>query len=400
MKDEKYKDEKYSGVWRLPFNPEAETASPVNVSVWRRRLLGASGVFGIWTLVGLFFASQIYFYFAGTPRAVSLSKALLWQMSAVYLSAIFTFLILWFARRFPFDRKCWRRNLLFHIPASFAVAAIMTAGHITNDAFFDENFARVAFTSFPARVFVNIDKNFIVYWLVIWASHALNYYKRYRESELQASKLSAQLAEAQLQALKMQLHPHFLFNTLHSISSLLSRDTEAARRMIARLGDFLRLTLENNGAQEVLLRDELDFLKCYLDIEGIRFYDRLTVRMEIEPQALSSRVPNLILQPIVENAIRHGIAPRSTPGLIEIKAAREGETLRLEVRDDGPGLPVEVGSGRIGRRGIGLSNTQNRLRQLYGQEASLEMSNDTRGGLRVMLEMPFRREDASRSNAA
>jgi two-component system LytT family sensor kinase len=394
------KEEMYSGVWRLPFNPEAEQAASMSVGGWRRRLLGAGAVFGIWTLVGLFFASQIYFYFAGTPRAVSLLRSLAWQMSAVYLLAIFTFLILWLARRFPFDRKCWHRSLLFHIPASFAIAAILTAGHITIDAFFDETFRRVAFISFPARVFVSIDKNFIVYWLVIWASHALNYYKRYRESELQASRLSAQLAEAQLQALKMQLHPHFLFNTLHSISSLLSRDTEAARRMIARLGDFLRLTLENNGAQEVLLHDELDFLKCYLDIEGIRFYDRLTVRMEIEPQTLGSRVPNLILQPIVENAIRHGIAPRSTPGVIEIKAARAGDTLRLEVRDDGPGLPVEVGSGRLGRRGIGLSNTQNRLRQLYGQDSSLEMMNDARGGLRVTLEIPFRREDASRSNAA
>jgi LytS/YehU family sensor histidine kinase len=170
--------------------------------------------------------------------------------------------------------------------------------------------------------------------------------------------------------------------------------------MIARLGDFLRLTLENSGAQEVMLRDELDFLRCYLDIEAIRFYDRLTVRMEIEPQTLSSRVPNLILQPIVENAIRHGIAPRSTAGLLEVKAARSGEILRLEVRDNGPGLPVEVGSNHIGRRGIGLSNTQDRLRQLYGSEASFELTNDARGGLLVTLEIPFRREDAAHSNAA
>jgi two-component system LytT family sensor kinase len=321
-------------------------------------------------------------------------------MSCVYVSAIFTFLILRLARTFRFDRQKWPRSLLVHLPASFAIAAIMTACHLTLDANFDQQFGKVAFTHFPARVFVNIDKNLIVYWLIIWASHAMNYYKRYRESELQASQLSAQLAEAQLQALKMQLHPHFLFNTLHSISSLLSRDTEAARRMIARLGDFLRLTLENNGAQEVLLREELDFLRCYLDIEGIRFYDRLTVRMEIEPQTLSSRVPNLILQPIVENAIRHGIAPRSTPGLLEIKASRKGETLRLEVRDDGPGMPVEIGANRIGRRGIGLSNTQNRLRQLYGSEANFELANDARGGLLVLLEIPFHREDASHSNAA
>ncbi|HEY0322927.1 MAG TPA: histidine kinase [Pyrinomonadaceae bacterium] len=394
------KDEMYTGVWQLPFHTEEKQAASMDGGIWRQRLLGAGAVFGIWTLVGLFFASQIYFYTAHTPRAVSFSKALLWQLSCVYLSAIFTFLILWLARLFRFDRQKWRRSLLFHLLASFAVASIMTAGHLTLDATFDKEFGQVAFNYFPARVFVNIDKNFIVYWLIIWASHALNYYKRYRESELQASQLAAQLAEAQLQALKMQLHPHFLFNTLHSISSLLSRDTEAARRMIARLGDFLRLTLENNGAQEVMLRDELDFLRCYLDIEGIRFYDRLTVRMEIEPQTLSTLVPNLILQPIVENAIRHGIAPRSTPGLIEIKAARRGETLRLEVRDDGPGLPVEVGSNRIGRRGIGLSNTQNRLRQLYGNESSFELTNDVRGGLLVILEIPFRREDATHSNAA
>ncbi|HKS29179.1 MAG TPA: histidine kinase [Pyrinomonadaceae bacterium] len=394
------KEEMYSGVWRLPFEQGGRAAGLSEERGWRKRLLGAAAVLGIWTLVGFFFASQIYFYFAGTPRAVPFLTALVWQMAAVYLSAVFTFLILWLARLFRFDRRKWPRSLLFHLPASFIIASIMTAGHLTIDAYFDSNFARVVFTNFPARVFVNIDKNFIVYWLIIWASHALNYYKRYRESELEASQLAAQLAEAQLQALKMQLHPHFLFNTLHSISSLLSRDTEAARRMIARLGDFLRLTLENSGAQEVSLRDELDFLRCYLDIEAIRFYDRLTVRMEIEPQTLSSRVPNLILQPIVENAIRHGIAPRSKPGLIEIRSARRGERLRLEVRDDGPGLPLELGSNRTGRRGIGLSNTQNRLRQLYGSEASFELMNDVRGGLLVILELPFHSEGKAQSNAA
>ncbi|MBD0370339.1 MAG: histidine kinase [Pyrinomonadaceae bacterium] len=394
------KEEIYSGVWRLPFDAGERRAPVIRERGLRQRLMGAGAVFGIWTLVGLFFASQIYFYFIGTPRAVPFRRALLWQMEAVYLIAVFTFLILWLARLFPFDRRKWLRSLLFHVPASFAVAAVMTAGHLLIDASFDATFAKVVYTNFPARVFVNIDKNLIVYWLIIWASHALNYYKRYRESELQASQLAAQLAEAQLQALKMQLHPHFLFNTLHSISSLLSRDTEAARRMIARLGDFLRLTLENSGAQEVSLRDELDFLKCYLDIEGIRFYDRLTVRMEIEPQTLSSRVPNLILQPIVENAIRHAVAPRSTPGLIEIKSLRKGERLRLEVRDDGPGLPVELGTNRTGRRGIGLSNTQNRLRQLYGERASIEMTNDARGGLLVILELPFHRETEAHSNAA
>jgi two-component system, LytTR family, sensor kinase len=397
-------DAAYSGAWRLPFGQGEDQEPPRSLSEragWRGRLTVAAAVFGIWTLVGLFFASQIYLYSHNTPRPVPLWRALAWQMSAVYLLALATFPLLWLSRRFPIGRKNWRRSLGLHLLIGFGAATVLTAAHITIDAYFDSNFARVAFTNFPARVFVSLDKNLIIYWLVVLTAHSLDYYKRYRESELQASRLSAQLAEAQLQALKMQLHPHFLFNTLHSISSLLSRDTEAARRMIARLGDFLRLTLENSGAQEVRLREELDFLKCYLDIEGIRFYDRLTVRMKVEPQTLNSLVPNLILQPIVENAIRHGIAQRSTPGTIELRSSRAGEMLRLEVKDNGPGLPVESLGGRMGAgRGIGLSNTQSRLRQLYGNNASLEMTNDARGGLLVTLLIPFRREDAPQRKSA
>ncbi len=394
-------DVAYSGVWQLPFNQDGQ-GRPVTIErTWRHRLVVLGTVFGVWTLVGIFFASQIYLYLLGTQRPVSWARALVWQMSAVYLLSLFTLLVLWLSRHFRFDRKSWRRALVFHLVAGFVISSVVTAGHILIDAYFDRNFALLAFSRFPARVFVNLDKNLIVYWLVVLASHALNYYKRYRESELQASQLAAQLAEAQLQALKMQLHPHFLFNTLHSISSLLSHDAEAARRMIARLGDFLRLTLENSGAQQVMLREELDFLKCYLDIEGVRFYDRLTVRMDVEPQTLNCRVPNLILQPIVENAIRHGIAPRSTPGLIEIKAKRaEGDRLRIQVRDNGPGLPLEVASSRSPRKGIGLVNTQSRLRQLYGDAAQFEMANDARGGLVVTLELPFDKEAASHSHAA
>src|SRR5215212_2936027 len=140
---------------------------------------------------------------------------------------------------------------------------------------------------------------------------------------LRASQLETQLSQAQLQALKMQLHPHFLFNTLHLISALIHKDTETARKMIARLGDFLRLTLENSGTQEVTLREEIEFLSCYLEIERIRFQDRLTTRISIDPEAFEAQVPNLILQPLVENAIRHAVAPRSTQGEIEIRAKHE-----------------------------------------------------------------------------
>jgi LytS/YehU family sensor histidine kinase len=195
----------------------------------------------------------------------------------------------------------------------------------------------------------------------------------------------------------MQLHPHFLFNTLHSISALVHKNADAADKMIARLGDFLRLTLENSGAQEVSLQEELEFLKCYLEMERIRFEDRLTVQMDIEPQALGARLPNLILQPIVENAIRHGISPRTSPGRIEIEARRLNGTLQVLVTDNGPGLPSDSNTGSIIKAGVGLANTQARLKQLYGNQHRLDLSNAASGGLTVILEIPFQ-ERISKQN--
>ena len=200
---------------------------------------------------------------------------------------------------------------------------------------------------------------------------------------------------AQLEALKMQLHPHFLFNTLHSISALVHRDPEAADKMIARLGDFLRLTLENSGAAEVSLQKELEFLTCYLEIERVRFQDRLTTSLEVEPGALDTPVPNLILQPIVENALRHGVAQSKAPGRIEISAKRENGSLRIGVRDNGPGL-VGVTASREGfREGVGLSNARARLEQLYGPSHRLELANAPEGGLLVTLVIPSRGAAAS-----
>jgi len=193
-----------------------------------------------------------------------------------------------------------------------------------------------------------------------------------------------------LQALKMQLHPHFLFNALHSISSLVHSDPEAADKMIARLGDFLRLTLDAAAAQEVPLRQELEFLNCYLDIERTRFRDRLTTHIDADPQALDCVVPNLILQPIVENAIRHGVSQRAAHGHVEVRAARAGDALRLEVRDNGRGLPEGAEACRAKQGGVGLANTRARLQQLYGGAYRFELSNAPTGGAVVTLEIPVR----------
>jgi len=222
------------------------------------------------------------------------------------------------------------------------------------------------------------------------AMHALLYYQNFRASELAQSSLKTQLAQAQLKSLKMQLHPHFLFNTLHSISSLVLEDPPKANSMIARLGDFLRLTLENSEQQLVTLKEETEFLRCYLDIEQVRFGDRLTISFELEPQTLSAQVPHLILQPVVENAVQHAIAPRATRGHINIEAKRLNSLLRVVVSDNGPGITSNAISPT--KKCVGLTNVRNRLQQVYGPDFRFELTNGKNGGLTVVMEIPFHRE--------
>lgn len=224
------------------------------------------------------------------------------------------------------------------------------------------------------------------YWGVVVIDHALNYYQKLRERELRASQLEAQLAQSQLQVLKMQLHPHFLFNTLNAISALIRESPDEAEEMVSRLGGLLRMTLETAGVQEVPFREELKFLKHYLDIEQTRFHDRLKVVMTIEPETLNALVPSMILQPLVENSVRHGVAPHPEGGCIKIKAWRDNSTLRVDVEDDGPGLY----NATPPKERVGLTNTRARVKNLYGDEHGLTLRNATGGGLVVSLTIPFR----------
>ena len=350
----------------------------------------------VWVLVGLFFSSQLYFYFLGTPKQMSLPSVLAWQMSAVFIFALSTPLVLLLARRYRVARETWRRAVPVHLLAGVGISAVWAAFHIVIDSYFSgANFANYRWGNLPRLIFVNLDKELLVYWIIVVISHAADYYQRYREGELRAS-------QAQLQALKMQLHPHFLFNALHSISSLVHSDPEAADKMIARLGDFLRLTLDSAAAQEVTLRQELEFLNCYLDIERTRFRDRLTTHIDADPQVLDCVVPNLILQPIVENAIRHGVSQRAAHGHVEVRAARAGQTLRLEVRDNGRGLPegAEACRAKQGGGGVGLANTRARLQQLYGGAFRFELQNAPAGGAVVTLEIPLREEELTPAEAS
>ena len=364
------------------------------VKVRRRRWARLGLIWGIWTFIGFVFAFQGYFTSYRSERPMPFTESLYIQMSWAYLFALATPLVLWAAARLPIERSNWIRSALLHIPISIVLSVALTAmGRVLIWLNFGYRMGKpLTFESVTRFVIGNFSEGLGIYMLIALTSYAVNYYRRYREGQLRTLQLEAQLSQAQLQALKMQLHPHFLFNTLHSISALLTRDIESARKMITRLGDFLRLTLENSGSPEVTLQQEIEFLSCYLEIERIRFQDRLVTRIDLGEQTLDARVPNLILQPIVENAIRHGIAPRSTPGLIEIEAKQQNGILRIQVRDNGPGLSEHRTSENLLKKGLGLTNTETRLKRLYGAAHLFDLKNNPAGGLIVTLEIPFHKD--------
>jgi two-component system, LytTR family, sensor kinase len=219
--------------------------------------------------------------------------------------------------------------------------------------------------------------------------HAVDFYRRYRERELRAAQLEARLTRAHLQVLKMQLDPHFLFNALNTISVLVYRDPEGADRMICLLSDFLRLSLQSADREQVRLEEELDFLEHYLAIQRARFGERLAVEVKVEPEARKAQVPSLILQPLVENSIRHGMRRDGSLLVVEISAHLLGRRrLEVQVTDNGAGLPA--GGERAVREGIGLSNTRARLRQLYGDDYQLDLAGRAGGGVVATLVLPRR----------
>jgi len=363
-----------------------------------RRWVGWGAVLVGWTLIGLFFIGRNSIMFAGKGMAVPWARTFSFELTYWYLWALLTPLILWLARRLPVDRGRWRRGVLSHLLLGLLIAPLHAALDYGVSWLLAVYALRLPAEQM-AKIFYNVKtgimiasfNNSLTYWLLVGAYHTLDYYRKYRERDFEASQLEVRLAQAELQNLKMQLQPHFLFNTLHAISVLMREDVAAANRMLIRLGDLLRTTLQNLGTHEVSLRQEVEFLQSYLEIEQTRFQDRLTVRIDVEPSAWEARVPNLLLQPLVENAIRHGIAPMAAPGLIEIQARRERDTLRLQVRDNGPGIRKEELGSLM--KGVGLTNTRARLEQLYGFAHRFELRNAPGGGLLVIIGIPFRQAE-------
>jgi len=343
--------------------------------------------FCVWTLLGVSFALSTYLGARQDNVQISWERILSGYLADFYLWGMLSPLIFLLARRFEL-RNHFPRNVLIHLGASIVLSGFVISA--ASPLVWYLGYVNLARNPTLAVLWRNnafsayyFHQGLTIYWTTLVVAHALYYYRGVRKGEAQTARLTAQLAQAQLQALKMQIHPHFLFNTLNSIAALLHKDVEAADRMIARLGDFLRLTLNSSNAQIVDFEEELKFLKCYLDIEHIRFQDRLTVEMDIDPDALTAMVPNLILQPIVENALRHGVARQTDPGHITIRARREGERLIVRVDDNGPGLKVKSNGS-----GIGISNTRARLEQVYGSDFSFQIANSVERGASVTLNIP------------
>jgi two-component system, LytTR family, sensor kinase len=356
----------------------------------RRRWERWGLLFGCWTLLGLFYSGQMYLIYARSNRPASWGSLLPFALIFWYAWAVLAPFVVRLSRRFPIGRKGWPRGLMVHLPASAIFAMIHEALSAVPFCVIETLSGRpcdVGMRLFGSLFSIFFTTQVIIYWMILFAAHALEYHRRYREEELRASRLEARLAQARLQALAMQLHPHFLFNTLQAISTLIFQDPEAADEMLSRLSDMLRLSLENVGAHEVSLKQELEFLQHYLEIEQARFRDRLRVSMSIDPEAYDARVPNMILQPLVENAVRHGIASRPEPGHVKILARRDGGSLMIEVGDDGPGIPGPPSAPP--REGVGLTNTRARMEALYGARHRFELINAADGGLVVSMTLPF-----------
>jgi two-component system LytT family sensor kinase len=343
------------------------------------------------TALGVAVTAWLYIMYSveGTPRPIL--PTLFFVLPFWYLWALYAPFVIWLSKHYPIERG----RVIVRSAMHFGIAVVMSFVH-TGTRFALQPALRhlpqsgghslrgvllsLATMELPVHLFI--------YSAILGGTLLLEYYRRLQKQKLTATRLSAQLADARMQALRMQLNPHFLFNALNSIAMLVRRaERGAAVDTLEALSDLLRYVLDDSTHQEVPLRRELEFVNRYLAMEKIRFQNRLEVRTEVEGDALDALVPNLVLQPIVENAIRHGVEKRASPTTVTVGASTDGQALRLWIRDDGPGFRGTAGARSS--RGVGISNTRRRLAQLYGDAASLDTEDASPSGAIVTMTLPF-----------
>jgi two-component system, LytTR family, sensor kinase len=345
--------------------------------------------FGIFTLIFLLIFS--YRYLDNLARGLSgtFTVRLIEELTGCYSAGLLFLLVLKFSRRFRIDAKNWPRRL----PLYLLAAVVFSLLHTTMMALSRQAIFQLAgmgdydYGILPIRYLMEMANYLLFYITGVTLIHLYDHYRESQERELRTAQIEAQLAQAELQSLQAQIHPHFLFNALNTISSVVYEDAQAADTMIARLSDFLRHSVNASRRQEVTLQEELNFLNLYLEIMRPRFEDRLSVKINVEPGVNDALTPRLILQPLVENSIKYAADPDSGLINIAIKASRENGSLRIEVHDDGPGLAANV-CGAAGN-GVGLENTARRLEKLYGSNHEFAMRNAESGGAIVSVKLPY-----------
>ncbi len=357
-------------------------------SAWARPLPRLLCIAGLLLFLTFVFSSQLYFAGHVTPWSRAFVQEVVYWLSC----GVLAFPIVWMCRYLHRGAHGWVRYALaltlgaiiataLQPAVAWSIARALAALDLCLTACAEGlNFVPQYFVE---RAIRSAGINLAVYVGFVLAWHAVTYYGEARDRQLKALELESSLHQAQLQALRSQLNPHFLFNALHSIAELVHDNPKLAEKLIVRLGELLRQVLQSATLQEVTLADELDFIRGYIDIEQMRLGERLRVEWAVPPELLTARVPSLILQPLVENAIQHGIAPMSKAGVLTISARRDGQSLVLEIRDTGPGMAQPIGR----QPGIGLSNTRARLQRLYGDRQKLELIGDD--GLLVIVRIPF-----------
>jgi two-component sensor histidine kinase len=351
-------------------------------------------IFGIWAVLGVIYAGPIYMEVRAEGMNHAATRVFSWGILTWGAWAPLTPIMIWLARHWSLVGANWKRRLPLHLLGFLLVSATHSAA-ATAITLWVKPFDNMGSSStnfwprYLSRFKGAFGSDLLIYGAVIGVCYAVDYYRKYRERESLAAQLESQLAQAQLESLRTQLHPHFLFNTLNGIVGLVrDHKNETAVNMLVGLSDLLRHALEYSHQQEVELRQEVDFLELYLNLQQMRFSDRLHIKLDIDPQTARALVPSLILQPLAENALRHGIGQSTASGMIAVSSHLENGSLKLRVVDNGVGLAENWQLKSSG--GIGLANTAARLQQLYNGNHRFDIQNRPEGGVEVLVVVPFR----------
>ena len=343
----------------------------------------------LWAGSGLLLSAEVYFTMRVMDSEPKFLAVAVWQFMRVTVWALLAPVILRLRVLVRPSAGHWAGGVSFHLLMSVLVMAGYYLARIVYTLLQKDlgwgSFWEMADTHFHGRNLIDV----AFYWAVLGVGYSLEIYRRYKNEQVKAAQLESRLVESELTALKQQLQPHFLFNTMNTIAVLVrERRNDEAVSLLSKLSALLRVSLDSSRRQEVTLREEMEFVQRYIEIQKIRFADRLTVRTAITPAAFEARIPNLLLQPLVENAILHGVASKAGPGTVEVNGDVRDDVLHLEIRDDGPGFrPV---TGAKPNEGIGLSTTRERLAKLYGHRGQLVVRTEPGRGTTVSIVLPRR----------